>query len=563
METWDSRTLRAVTSLGAAVAVTATVGLPAWGYFRPAADFARYAVAADHPEASRAGAEVLRAGGNAVDAAIAAALALGVASPASSGFGGGGFATICTARGECSFVDFRETAPAALTAEALQRTPGSSRVGGLAVATPGEPAGLAYLARTHGRLALARTVTPAVSLARGGFAVTPYLAERVRDVQRDLAMDPWLAAMWLPSGTPLAEGVRVRRPRLAATLARFGREGDTFVRGAYASAVVAAAGSRGGVITVADIAGYRPVERVPLRRAFRGYTVVTAPYPSAGGLLLAETLAALEGAPAPSLVAGSSAYLHLLAESWRGAFDDRARYVGDPENPGVIPAERLLDDARMQRRRARFDPRRAGLAIVDDAPRDGGTSHVCAMDAEGTVVSLTTTVNDLFGARVAAPTLDVVLNNQIDDFSVGAGSSYGLAAARPNALTPGRRPVSSMTPTVVLDANNRPVGCVGGAGGPRIATASTQVLLDVLLHGMDPEAAVSSPRAHHQGAPAELRVEREIAADVRDALVARGHTVVEAETLAVVQCLWVREVDGQRRILAASDPRKRGLPAGQ
>ncbi len=557
-----SRSLRSSLALGSLALALAS---PTWAFFRPSLEFRRYAVAADNTDASRAGAEVLRLGGNAVDAAVATALALGVTSPASSGFGGGGLAVICRVGAPCVFVDFRETAPAAITAEAFARAPNpqrASHVGGLAVAVPGEPAGLAYLARRYGRIGLARDAAPAITLARSGFAVTPAVADRARDVASELALDASLARMWLPGGNPIAAGVRVTRPVLANTLARYAREGDRYVRGEFARRYADAARARGGVLTAEDIAGYRPVERPALTREFRGHTVVTASYPSAGGLVMLEALALIDGVAADRMRHGSSAYAHLLAEAWRNGFDDRSRYAGDPANEGVVAPEALLDPARMERRRARIDPLRAGAVTADEPPRDHGTTHLCVVDAEGTIVSLTTTVNEPFGARVVAPELDVMLNDEIDDVSLGAGSSYGLAASRPNALTPGRRPVSSMTPTVVL-ANGRPVGCVGAAGGPRITTATTQVLLNLLVHGMAPEAAVSAPRVHHQGVPQELRVEREVPEDVREALRARGHTVVEVESLAVAQALVIRGEGAGRRVLAASDPRKGALPAGQ
>jgi gamma-glutamyltranspeptidase / glutathione hydrolase len=546
-------------------ALAVMLSVPSWAFHRPTMEFRRYAVAADNTEASQAGEAVLRAGGNAVDAALATALALGVSSPASSGFGGGGFAIICRPNQPCVFVDFRESAPAALRAEMFANAPNpqrASHVGGLAVGVPGEPGGIAYMVQRYGRLPLARVVNPAVMLARNGFAVTPYLVARVRDVASELSLDPFLSRMWLPNNNPIAAGTRLRRPLLANTLARYGREGERYIHGDFARAYATAAQQRGGVITAEDIAAYRPIERPVLQRTFAGHTVVTASYPSAGGLVMLETLALMEGAPADRMRHGSSAYDHLLAESWRQGFDDRSRYVGDPANAGVVAPDVLLDSARIARRRQRFDPLHTLPVTADEPPRDHGTTHLCAVDADGTFVSLTTTVNEPFGARVAAPTMDVVLNDQMDDFSLGTGSSYGLAASRPNAMTPGRRPVSSMTPVIVLE-NGRPVGCVGAAGGPRITTTTTQVLLNLLVHGMDPEAAVSAARIHHQGTPAELRVEHEVPEDVREALRARGHTVVEVDSLAVAQAIVVRGEGAARRVFAASDPRKGAFPAGQ
>jgi gamma-glutamyltranspeptidase/glutathione hydrolase len=566
------RAPRAVRTAAAALALGATAGVIALPVARAAfrAPFVaqHYAVATDSTEASRAGADVLGAGGNAADAAVAAALALGVVNNSSSGFGGGGFATICSPRGECTFLDFRETAPAALTPQVMQQAPDPSRAaiaGGLAVGVPGEPAGLLMLSQRFGRLALSRAAAPAVRLARGGFVVTAALAERAAGDRAELARDPGLARIFLPGGVPVAAGSRLRRPLLARTLERYGREGERFVHGAFADAVAQAVRGAGGVMTAADVRDYRPYERIPLRRPFRDLTVVTAPPPSAGGLILLETLAWIDGTPAEQLLHGSSAYDHLLAESWRGGFDDRARYVSDPgPNPSNV-AEMLLDPARLARRRAAFDPARTGPVVVIEPARDQGTTHLCVVDREGMMVSLTTTVNLSFGARFTVPGMDVLLNDEINDFSLGTpNNNFGLATARPNALVPGNRPISSMTPTIVL-RGGRPVACVGAAGGPRIATATTQVLLNLFVHGMHPEAAVSSPRVHHQGQPDRLLVEPEVPEDVRAALRARGHDVQETGRypVGISQAIVVSEREGQRSVLAASDPRKGGLPAGR
>jgi gamma-glutamyltranspeptidase/glutathione hydrolase len=300
-----------------------------------------------------------------------------------------------------------------------------------------------------------------------------------------------------------------------------------------------------------------------LSRPFRGFTVVTAPPPSAGGVILLETLALVDAQPSASLSHGSSAYDHVLAEAFRAGFDDRARYIGDP-GEHASNADALLDPARLARRRAQFDPARARPVVVIEPARDHGTTHVCVVDADGMVVSLTTTVNLILGARFTVPDMDIVLNDEIDDFSIGTpGNNFGMAGSAANALVAGRRPVSSMSPTVIL-RDGRPVGCVGASGGPRIATATTQVLLNMVLHGMDPEAAVSSPRIHHQGTPNELLVDTDVPEDVRTALLARGHHVVETTTaLAASQAIWIRDEHGVRTVQAASDPRKQGEPAGE
>ena len=272
------------------VAATAALAAPlAFASYPAPLRARRFAVATDHEAASRAAASVLHAGGNAADGAIAAVLALGVVNPASSGFGGGGFATICTPTGECTFVDFRETAPAALTAEAITHAAQptrASQIGGLAVGVPGEPSGLLEISRRFGHIAFARAVAPAVNLARTGFAASEYFAERAVRERPEIENDPNLGPLVFPHGTPIVAGARLRRARLARTLERYGRERDRFVNGDLARSIAAAVQAHGGVLTEQDVRDYRPLERAPLSRTFRGYTVVTAPPPSAGGVIL-------------------------------------------------------------------------------------------------------------------------------------------------------------------------------------------------------------------------------------------------------------------------------------
>ncbi len=542
----------------------------ALGWFRAPTGYARFAVATDNADASRAAADVLRAGGNAADAAVAAALALGVVSPSSSGFGGGGFALVCQPTGgRCTFLDFRETAPASLTAERVRAAADPARatqVGGLAVGVPGEPAGLMELSRRFGRRPLAVAVAPAARLAREGFSVSPFLAERLAQERPELQRNPAFAAVFSRGGIPFAEAERVRRPLLARTLTRYGLEGERFVRGPLAEAVAETVRGAGGVMTADDLRNYRPIERPVLTGTFRGATVVTAPAPSAGGLIVLEALAQLEalsaaGAPMPS---GSSPATHALADAWMHGFDDRARYVGDP-GEGRDPTVALLERGRLARRHRAFDPSRARPVVVIEPARDQGTTHLCVMDGDGMAVSLTTTVNLAFGSRVVVPSMDVLLNDEVDDFSTGAaGNNFGLADSQPNALRPGRRPVSSMSPTIVL-RDGRPIACAGASGGPRIATATTQVLTNLLLHGMSVEAAVSAPRVHHQGAPDVLLVEPEVPEDVRVGLRARGYTVRETDApLAAATAILVGDRAGQRVLFAASDPRKAGgAPSGE
>ncbi len=561
---------------GFCVAATVLLAAPwARGWFREPFTARRFAAAADNADASRAAVEVLRAGGNAVDAAIAASLALGVVSPSSSGFGGGGFALVCQPTGgRCTFVDFRETAPSALTIERIRTAANPSRasqVGGLAVGVPGEPMGFIEMARRYGRKPLSVSVAPAVRLARTGFRVSPFLADRLSQERPELQSNPAFASVFSRAGVPFSSGELLRRPRLAATLERYGREGERFVHGAFATALADTVRAAGGVLTAEDVRAYRPVERTPISRVFRGATVVTAPPPSAGGVVLLETLAQFDALAARNLplLPGSSATFHALADAFKHGFDDRARYVGDPGNSQLDRPSPLVDSllapARLAQRHRTFDPSRARAMVVIEPARDQGTTHLCVVDSDGMTVSLTTTVNLAFGSRVLVESMDVLLNDQIDDFSLGtAGNNFSLANSSANALAAGRRPISSMTPTIVL-RDGRPVLAVGAAGGPRIASATTQVLLNVLVHGMNVEAAVASPRIHHQGAPDVLFVEREVSEDVRVGLRARGYQVTESDApLAVATAISVGESSSIRTLFASSDPRKSGSgPAGE
>ncbi len=543
----------------------------ALGWFREPLASQRFAAATDNADASRAAVEVLRAGGNAADAAVAAALALGVVSPSSSGFGGGGFALLCQpSGGRCTFIDFRETAPAGLTRERILAAADparASQVGGLAVGVPGEPAGLIELSRRFGRRPLSVATAPAVRLAREGFLVSPFLADRLATERPELQRNPAFASVFSRAGVPFGAGERLRRPMLARTLERYGREGERFVRGALADAVAAAARDAGGVIAADDLRNYRPIERAPLTRTFNGATVVTAPPPSAGGLVLLETLAQLEALAARGLplLPGTSATAHALADAWKHGFDDRSRYVGDPGAVEDTVANALLSPRRLVDRHRTFDPSRSRAVVVVEPARDQGTTHLCVIDGDGMAVSLTTTVNLVFGSRVVVPTMDVLLNDEVDDFSIGtAGNNFGLSVSAPNAIAAGRRPISSMAPTIAL-RDGRPFACVGASGGPRIATATTQVLVNLLLHRMNVEAAVSAPRVHHQGAPDVLLVEPEVPEDVRIGLRARGYNVVEsAQPLAAATAIVVGERAGQRVLYSSSDPRKAGgAPAGE
>jgi gamma-glutamyltranspeptidase / glutathione hydrolase len=571
--------------LAVAAPGTSARGLRAPIRYTHAATFARHAVAADHPLASEAGASVLAQGGNAADAVVASALALGVVSPASSGLGGGGFALYYRASDRSiTFLDFREEAPAAAGPEMFAQREGDtdaqaeerSQIGGLAVAVPGEPLGLeTVLARFgSGRVSRRRVAEPAARLAQGGWPASRYTSTYAEPMAESLRTDRVLGAFLPPGAVTIPRGQTLRNAALARTLRRFGAEGSRpFYRGAIAQAIVREVRRRGGILTAADLAAYRVRERAPLEGERFGRRWVVAPPPSAGGFTMLESLALLERwLPRPR---EGARFRHALAESWKGPFRDRALYAGDPDFVSV-PVERLLDAARLEQRAARFD-RFAARAMADydvpgesfgaaDAmPRDHGTSHVCVVDAEGNVASLTTTVNLPFGARFTVE--GMVMNDEMDDFAreLGAPNAFGLPGGSANLPGPRHRPVSTMSPTIVFEAG-LPILCVGASGGSRIVTATEQVALFQLLLGDDAGAAVRRARVHHQGAPATLSHEAHMAPDLVAGLRLRGHELVSVETSANVQTIRIRRDAGTGAIAAleaASDLRKDGEPRGE
>jgi len=536
------------------------------------------AVATDDPIASRVGAAVLARGGNAADAAAAAAFALGVVNPTSSGIGGGGFAVVYDASSHTlSAIDFREVAPAALTPDQFVRDgvlqPALARHGGLSVGVPGEVAGLARLVREHGRLSVRDAVAPAEELAQRGFPVSYYLAHGAAAVADRVDPASELGRWLAPGGVSIAEGTLVRRPRLADTLARIGRQGIAgFYRGPVAREIAAAIRAAGGVMTEADLAGYHAVARPPLVGTWRGYRVATMPLPSSGGVAMLEALGEIEGSgrDLAALGQGSSASYHLIAQALEDAFADRARFLGDADPARSIRGA-LLDPARLQRmgKRLRMDrvlphDQYGDPSLGKGTPpvNDGGTSHLCVIDADGNAVALTTTVNGYFGSDILTPASGVLLNNEMDDFSLRAGvpNMFGLVQSYYNLVGPGKRPLSSMSPTLILDGD-RVIGCAGGSGGPRIISNTLQVILNHFVYGMDARAAVSAPRIHHQWVPEKLFVEDGIPADVLDGLRRRGYhleVLPWRERPTAVQAIFV---DPDGTLEAASDPRKRGAPA--
>ena len=529
------------------------------------------AVAAEHLLASRAGVEILQSGGNAVDAAVAAGLATGVVNPSSSGLGGGGFLVVYLGdESRVHTVDFRETAPRASERDMYVRDgtvdANASLRGGLAVGVPGEVAGFALALERFGTKTFAEVAAPAIRLAREGFPVEPHLAEMIDRFRDRLAADTELAATFLHAdGSPLKEGERLSRPRLADTLERLATEGPkSFYEGELAGAIVAAVRAGGGIMSAEDLSGYRPQQRPPVIVSYRKWQILGMPPPSSGGGVIGETLNVLAPYRPRDLGHNSSTYLHVLAEGFKAAFADRARVYGDPDFVRV-PLLRLLsaDHAAKIRRRISAVEVVPPAVYGNAAPvSDAGTAHISVVDAFGNAAACTTSVNTPFGALLAVPKHDIVLNNTMDDFSVrpGVANTYGLVGSEANAIAAGKRPLSSMAPTIVLqDGRVRLVA--GASGGPLIITGTLQAMVNVLEFSMDAGRAVAAPRVHNQWMPDRLAVEKGIPESVRSSLERRGHNVVQIGRSAAVQLVELVSDSQGRLVRAASDARKGGQAA--
>jgi gamma-glutamyltranspeptidase/glutathione hydrolase len=571
----------AATALAASVlggGLVATFPRLADAAFPPSATGQTYAASTDQADATRAALDLMARGGNAADGAIAAALALGVVNPSASGLGGGGFALVYSAKDKkVSVLDFREVAPASFSADVLwPHKPGEApaargafnAVNGGVVGVPGEPAGLELLSQRFGKKSLAEDAAPAVGLAQNGFYVGAHTAAQVDRFRTRIAAAPSLASVFLPGGAPVAYATRVRRPDLAATLTRFGAEGKRAVyEGPVAEKIAAAVKAAGGTMTTADLAEYSVKERAPLSRSYDGRTVYTMPAPSGGGLMLLETLGMYGASPSSELAAlgfGSSAYIHVVAETLRGAFADIARHGADPDVDRNVYAAytAALEPPQLAARKAKILLDKTH-APIDFVSREKGTSHLIVTDPEGNIVALTTTVNGPFGASIVPEGTGILLNNELEDFTRPEEAKvFGFKDGGPNRPRPKARPLSSMTPTIVLE-NGKPILALGGSGGTRIATGVVQAALARLVFDLDPTACVSAPRFHTQGP--DLLVDREIPIDVRDGLKSRGETVKEElfGGSAIQMIAWKYEADKPARLFAASDPRKAGFSAAR
>ncbi len=522
------------------------------------------AVATAHPAATEAGMAILAEGGNAFDAAVAISAALAVVEPYSSGIGGGGFWLLHEAGGREVMIDGRERAPLAAHRNmyldpAGQPVEGLSMDGPLAAGIPGEPAALAHIAEQYGRLPLAQTLAPAIRLAREGFEVTPHYRRMASFRKGALKASPAAAELFLADGEVPSPGARIRQPELAQTLEAIARSGhDGFYRGPVAERLVSGVQAAGGIWSLEDLSGYEVVEREPVRTHYRGYTLVSAAPPSSGGVALATMLNILEGYDLKE--ADPVQRTHLVVEAMRRAYRDRAEYLGDPDFVQV-PLERLTHPFYAAGLRATISPEQAtpsrslpGFAI-EAKGRD--TTHFSVLDGDGNYVAATLSVNYPFGSGFVVPGTGVLLNDEMDDFSAkpGVPNLYGLVGAEANAIAPGKRMLSSMSPTFVRGEER--VAILGTPGGSRIIT---MVLLGILefVDGGEPEAWVGRPRYHHQYLPDRIFHEPDAfsAAEVA-ALTALGHELepLERPYGNMQAILWDRRA-GQ--VKAASDPRLEG-----
>jgi gamma-glutamyltranspeptidase / glutathione hydrolase len=519
-------------------------------------------IAAEGDLAARSGLSILKQGGNAVDAAVATSLVLGVTNSGSCGIGGGGFMLIYWAPTHRLYsLDYRERAPLAANAAMYLRDgkPDEelARSGPLAVAVPGELAGLEAALRRFGTRNFSALAAPAISLAREGFPITPHMAQDIRLTASRISQDPGFRAVFFDtSGAPLKAGAIAHNHNLAALLEALGNDPvSEFYRGKIAGQLVDYMKQSGGLLALSDLADYRPLWRIPISVNYRGYRVYTMPPPSSGGVVL-EILAMMEQEPLGELGLDSPPYLARLIQFMRQGFSDRAVY-GDPAYSHV-PLTHLLSAAHVAQARA-IALHHPGAPVIAIAP-DHGTSNFCVVDRKGNVVVVTTTINTIFGAKMMVPQLGLILNNEMDDFTVAPGipNAFRLVQSAANEVAPGKRPLSSMSPVIVLK-NGRPVLAAGGSGGPTIISGVVQVLLDELDFHLGPERAVAEPRIHDQGVPDLVLVEATLPPQTTAALQRMGYRLKSVPKLGAVNTIEIEAND----VGGAFDLRKGGGVAGE
>jgi len=540
-------------------------------------------VASVHREASQAGVEIMQQGGNAVDAAVAVGFALAVVHPEAGNIGGGGFMLFRRADGEVHFVDFREKAPAKATANMYLDPNGAvvkdmSTLGYKAIGVPGSVAGLAYAQQHWGKLKLAQVMQPAIKLARDGF-VLDY--EEAMDLHHTgLEKFPDSYRIFERDGNYYQPEEVFRQPELAKTLERIAANPDDFYHGALARELAAAMQKGGGLLTAQDLASYEVKERQPIRGTYRGYDLISAPPPSSGGVALIESLNILEGFDLAKEGNRSAESIHLTAEAFDRAYFDRAEFMGDPDF-SKIPVSQLIDKHYADAWRETIVIRRATPSgdvkrpavfnqldryAKDHPPKpvkeSENTTHYSVVDADGDAVAVTTTLNGSFGSKVTAEGLGFLMNNEMDDFSSKPGSPnmYGLIQGPANAIGPGKRPLSAMTPTIVLK-DGKLFLVLGSPGGPTITTTVANILMGVVDYGMNIQEAVNAPRFHNQWLPDEILMESDISPDTIGILQGMGHKInVHKSRWGDAECIAIDPKSGER--LGASDGRNYGRAVG-
>ncbi len=518
-------------------------------------------VVSDSELATDAGMAILERGGNAVDAAVATAFALAVVDQASSGLGGGGFMVVYEAKARRAHaLDFREAAPSAARRDLYSGDGGAARqlsvTGALAVAVPGEVAGLLQALKRFGTLPPQVLLVPAIRYATEGFALNASLRHAIDRQQGAIKKFPDLARIYMPTGEVPEEGAIIRQPELGDTLKAIASRGaESFYLGWIGEAIVEAIKKHNGVLTMEDLKNYKAIWREPLLGSYRNRTVITMPPPSSGGVAILQTLNVLEGHQLSQIPQNSATYLHLITEALKHAFADRAQYLGDPDFFNVPVAKLISKDyaAWIRSRISAVKTQPPGFyGLSQYKPEQGGTTHLSVIDRNGNAVACTLSVNTRFGSKLLVPKTGIVLNNEMDDFSIHpSGNVYGLLGNEANSLQPKKRPLSSMSPTIIL-RGERPELVVGGAGGPRIISATLQTILNVIDYRMPVDRAVAASRIHHQWMPEWLDVENDLPPEIKNSLERRGHAVRERRSIGVVQAI----VSSRGRVSGAADPRK-------
>ena len=530
--------------------------------------FGRHAmVATQDARATRVGLEVLRSGGNAVDAGVAIAFTLAVTLPRAGNLGGGGFMLIHDAKTETTVaVDYREVAPARATEDMYLDAKGEvdterARFSYLSVAVPGTVAGLALAAERYGSRPWKALIEPAIRLAEEGFDVSQDMADSLSARRERLAAWPETKRIFFDSDDhPLAAGERLVQRDLAWSLRQIAESGpEAFYQGEIAQRIASDMAANGGLITLEDLKAYRAVVREPVSGSYRGYDIASMPPPSSGGVHLIQILNILEGFPIAYLGHNGASTIHLMAEAMKLAYADRSKFLGDPDFTRV-PVKGLVSKAYAESLRNTIDRHRARPAeqIAPGAPgpfESNETTHFSVMDKFGNVVSNTFTINFSYGTGIVAAGTGMLLNNEMDDFSAkpGVPNAYGLIGGAANAVAPRKRPLSSMTPTIVFK-NGKAVLATGSPGGPRIITTTLQIIMNVVDHGMNLAEATFAPRVHHQWLPDELRIEAGLSPDTTRLLVEKGHRVVEKDAMGSTQSVMATEMG----FFGASDPRRAG-----